>query len=491
MKRPSVQSLIYISIILFVLMFLVFCDYFSLDEPNMLWRLKSGTGWNDCFNQYVSEGRPIFGFFQLGALQIADTLANLKYFRIISVIVSSLFCLLIFYYLQKKGLHTISSFLVAVMVFALPGFSEFISWAQLYLLHLSTILSFIAGILVVEVFAKHLDEKELPKSKENIYIFFAIVLQLVSLFNYQPLALAFVIPAFILLILKPEIPAKKRIKFFLWISFFFILSMGIYYQFFKSVLHSFNVEMISRGDIGGFDPTKKVLWFFSILAEASKLHLLLFKNSLIANIFSMLFIGFLIRDVFKKRFLDLVLLFCFSVLLFFPHLIITESWGAARNFVLISFVFTIYLIVRIFEVLPIPSTRIAAIIGLLFISIMCFNIWEGWVKPMRKDYVVLHEFANNLPDIATDTLIVAYTLPLFDMHEKRSTLKWYADEFNAPLFFRVWPIEPGLKCLYHDTHADVPINKIEKMIRVIMIDTSAFDTTKINKKRFYLNLNYQ
>lgn len=416
------------------------------------------------------------------------TLANLKFLRIVSILFTFLFCLLIFVYLKKKGVQPNSAFLISVLIFSIPGFSVFMSWGQQYSHHFSSLLSFYAGMLTVAVFNTRLGEEGLSKSKENIYITVAIVLQIVSLFIYQSMSLAFVLPAFYTLLLKPDVLPKAKVRFFCSVILIFFITLAVYYKLFQSVLHSSGVGMTARGSREGYDLQGKLHWFLvHILKEASKLHLLLLKNAFLSSLFSFVLIGIIIRDLIKKRFMDILFLFVFAVLLFLPHLIITVSWGASRNFALISSIIIVYMIVRIFEFLPSPGLPVTLAVSSVFVLFMCLNIGEGWVKPMKKDYVFLYKFAEQMPAVSKDTIYVRYIQPKWELHEKKSFLKLYADEFNAPEFTFQWPIEPALKCLYQDSHPGISMETINTFIKVDSLNAPVMK----GKKGVLLDFNYQ
>jgi hypothetical protein len=487
MQRVIIYYRIYCCCILCGLIFLVFQNYFSLDEPNILWELRSGTGWTHFYKLFIADGRPIYGWLQLQAIAFAGTLADLKFLRIISVIFTFLFCLQIFNYLQKKGMSTAVAFITVALIFSLPGFSVFISWAQQYPHHFSSMLSFYAGTLVTDVFIFHLGENKLSRSTENKYIFLAIVLQLFSLFLYQSMALAFVIPAFFTLLVKQDASVKNRIRFFISFTLVFFIILGIYYKLFQSMLHSTGVAMTARGTNEGIAPLAKFQFFTGVLKEAGKLHLLLVKNAALNCLFALLILVIIIRDLIKQRFMDLLFLLVFATLLFLPHLLISVSWGASRNFVLISLILVFYTIVRVFELISTPSAPVALFISTLFLGLMFMNIGEGWVKPMKKDYAFMHDFVQQLPAVSKDTLFIKVKPPSWNLHEKKSFLRYYYDEFNAPEYYRVWPITPALKCLYQDTHPGISMDKINRLIQIDTVNSPLL----VNKKAVELNLNYQ
>jgi hypothetical protein len=488
MHKQNRVFLIFSALVLITLTCIVFQPYFSLDEPNILWSLRSGKGWNGYFYSFVADGRPIYGMFQLAGIELAGTLGNLKFLRIISILFTFLFCLLLFHYLKKKGVQPTIAFIMATMIFCLPGFSVFMAWGQQYSHHFSSLLSFFAGILTVAVFDKMLGEKSLSKSRENVYIITAVILQIVSLFIYQSMSLAFVLPAFYTLLLKQDALPKAKIRFFYSVVLIFFISLILYYKLFQSVLHSSGVGMTARGSREGYDLFDKVHWFtIHILKEASKLHLLLMKSSFFASLFSFVLIGILVRDLIKKRFLDILFLFAFSVLLFLPHLFITVSWGASRNFALISSIFSVYMVLRIFELLPTPNQFVSILVSSVFAGLLFINIGEGWVKPMKKDYAYLSKYAAHLPAITTDTLYVRYVPPrTWSFHENNSFLRLYSDEFNAPEFIFLWPVAPSLKCLYQDSHPGISMETINTFMKIDTLNAPSM----MGKPSVVLDFNY-
>jgi hypothetical protein len=488
MKKQSIWYCIYVCIVLLIVIVLAAQPYFSLDEPNIMWSLRIGEAWSGYFLLFVSGGRQLYGHMMLNALELAGTFENFKYFRILTILLLFLFCWLFFYFLRKKNIQKSVAFFISVLIFSLPGFTVYIGWTLFY--HcIAALLSLYAGMLVTAVFEKHLDAPALSKSKENVNISLAVVLQIISLFIYQGSALVFVVPAFITLLLHPATPAKKRIRFFAVTSFVFMICMVIYYKLFQSAVRSYNIPISERGKMGNVD-VKSKLWFFTkVIKDASKLHLLLIKNAALSYIFSFGLVFLIIRDLVKKRFLDILFLGVFSLLLFFPHLIIVESWGASRNFVFISLIFVFYIVIRLFEMIPAFSEAVAACVGLAFIGIMCMNLGEAWVKPMKQNYATIREFASHLPDVTTDTLFVKFARQSLNMHEKKSFLKQYSDEFNTPVFFNDWAVEPGLKCLYQDTHPEIALEKINKWIKISEMRKTDSVHRVFDRQHFFLKLN--
>jgi hypothetical protein len=465
---------------------LVFRNYFSLDEPNILWAYRTGVAWSDYYPRFVGEGRPLYGLFQIGGITLMGTLAKLKYLRLISILLTLLFCGLIFRFLRKKQMAPGLCWLVPVLIFCLPGFSVFMSWAQQYSHHLSSLLSFFSGMLLVKVYEENLNGTQLPRARKYVFLFAALLLQLISLINYQNSALSILLPVFFILFLHPHVPARNRIVFTAFVVITYFVFLAIYFKLFRWMLEGTNTDMTERGAFG-MDIAGKLSWFMYVLLEASKLHLLLIKSNVLSYLLSAAIAGFLIRDVLKRRLLELFFLLFFSILVFLPHLLIKQSWCASRNFCLISVILSFYLVLRSFEVIRAPSVLQAVLISLPFIGMMCLNISEGWVKPQKQDYDKLSDFVNALPVLNKGSLIVEVIPPEEKIHEPQSLLRCYRDEFNASVFFPTWPIEPAIKIMYNDKHPGIPSSEIEKRL-VVNVSPDGHFHSAVSDSVFQLNL---
>ncbi len=478
-----------LGIVLLLLSGVVFSEYLSLDEPAILWAFRSGNGWKDYLTRCLSEGRPIYGFLSAAGLHAAGTLTDLKYLRLINVLLSFLFCLLLFRYLAKNGVGHRIAFVSAALIFCLPSFSVFMCWAETFPMHISSMLSFFAGILVVRAMSKHLGETPLSTARERMYLFAAGGIQLVSLLNYQGLALAFMLPVFMTLILKPEISARNRLFFFMYCCFVFFICLGIYYKLYQTLILQYGSPMSQRGKLGT-DVIGKAKWFAYILIEASKLHLLLFKSVFVKYTFSILIGLILLRDVIKKRFLDLFLLFAVSILLFLPFLVIEESWGASRNFGLVAMAFVFYLVIRCFELIRTPSYWLTAAIVTPFVIILFANIAGAWVKPAHDDYEFIQAFSQKLPPMQGN-ILVAVTPPIWNMHEKHTYFKYYFDEYNHPVFTAIYTLEPAVKLFYQGKYPNFSAEDINKLLKVKKINGTEGDSLVVHQAVFRLDMNYK
>jgi hypothetical protein len=204
----------------------------------------------------------------------------------------------------------------------------------------------------------------------------------------------------------------------------------------------------------------------------------LLRREFIQYTFSIALSLFILRDLLKKRFLDLFFLFSFSILVFLPHLILKESWGATRNFSLITVLFSFYLALRCFEVLPSPGTLAALVCCLPFLFLMGYNISEGWIKPQRADYECLSRFVEKLPELKNEDILLEITLPPEHIHETESRLKLYCDEFNACVLYHDWPIEPALDLMYSAKYPGTGIPEIQKHLIVKIADSTGASSVK-------------
>ncbi len=465
--------------------FLLAKPYFFLDEPNILWEIKRGIAWENYFNRFISEGRPIYGWFVIKGLSIAETLSGVRYLRILSVLLTFIFCSLIYGFLKEKKMGDVSAFLISTLIFCLPGFSVFMVWSECFPQHVSSILSFCAGVLTVKVFGWMVQGERISKTKESFYILVALVLQVISLLNYQGLALAFILPGFFVLLLNSGVSMSLKLRFTKYYILIFFLSLGAYYLVYKSMLGSNQLEAASRGKMGT-DFAFKLKWFCGIFMEASSMHFLLFKWFLVRYLTAFFIFYILLRDAYKKRWSDLFFLFTFCVLSFLPHLLISESWGASRNFVLMSVLIVFYAIVRCVELFPFFKTQKALFFTIPFLIISFLNINYAFVEPVGSDYKYLKEKVAEIPLIKQDTISVTFTIPPFDMHSKNSFLRFYMDEFNVSPFSFEWPVAPAIKCFYSKLHPQVSIDQIETYLRIKPINNDVE-----RKGSIRMDLNYK
>jgi hypothetical protein len=485
--RASLLFWVLLAGVLLIVSGLVFQDYFFLDEPNILWSYRCGKAWSDYYPRFVGEGRPLYGILQIGAIGALGTLAKLKYLRIISVLLTFLFCSLLYFFLKKNKIEKGVALLVSALVFSLPGFSVFIGWAQSYPHHLSSMLSFFSGMLLTRAYLPYIDSEAKPASSKTLLLAAALVMQVVSLMNYQTTALALLLPGFFVLLLKNQSPARNRLIFMVcYVSAFFVF-LFVYYELFQFILSRTHIQIVDRGQLGG-DPAGKLIWFLKILTEASRLQLLLIKKGLLGYLLTAAIGFFVVRDLWKRRFLDLFFVFAFCVLAFFPHLLIRESWGASRNFCLLSVILSFYRVIRFFELVKAPSLTVALVIALPFIGMMCFNLSESWTGPQKEDYRQITALVNKLPALKEKNWTVEVIPPEFDYHERNSILRSYYDEFNAPVFLPLWPIEPTIQILYNDRFPTLPVSEVGKRLQIIISPDKTFHLPE-SDTTFRFNLN--
>jgi hypothetical protein len=440
--------------------------YFSLDEPNILWTAREGTAWTDYYYRFLGEGRPVYGLLQIGGIILAKHFSGFWIMRLLSLLLTLAFCILLFYYLRKLRFAEPLAFMTAALVFTLPGFSVFICWAEHFPHHLSSLFSFLSGMILVQVFLPADEDLLHPRKTVSLKIL-AGTLQLVSLMIYQGMALSILLPVFFVLLIRKDLDSNQRFRLFFLVTASYLVFLCVYYMLFKFMLNELGLQVTTRGELGA-DLAGKADWFGGILAEASKLHLLLLKKLVVKYTFSILLVLLLVRDLIKKRFLDIAFLFIFCVLVFLPHLLIRESWGASRNFNLIAILFVFYLVLRSFELIPIPSRNISLICVLPFLAMMYYSVKEGWLRPQEIDYKTLQTFVNTLPELNKQHILVEVKLPEEKIHERDSPLKLYYDEFNACVLFPGWPVGPAIKVLYSDSHPGISVAAIDKQLNIVV-----------------------
>ncbi|MFI5151363.1 MAG: hypothetical protein ACHQRM_16655 [Bacteroidia bacterium] len=260
--------------------------------------------------------------------------------------------------------------------------------------------------------------------------------------------------------------------------FFFLLALGIYYKVYTFLIeftHSIETERGKLGNnLSGY--ADKLRWFGSILTEASRMHLLLFKANKIRLLFTGIFIIILIRDLIRMKFMDLFFLLVFSMLLFLPHFLISVNWGASRNFVLISLIMFSYMALRLTQWMPKMNSPWLWLFIVPFTGILYLNVFTAWVVPQQKEYNCLKTFSEGLPLIkGGDSIRVSVISPAWDLHSGKSRLNFYKDEFNVPVCLHYWPVAPAVRVFYQDKNPQFSAEDIRKAIKVqVVTHDSAF-----------------
>jgi hypothetical protein len=469
MKLKYLRAALIIAPLLFFCM-LISKPYFFLDEPNILWEIKKGSVWTKYFDRFISEGRPFYGWIQLRFLEMAGSMQGMWILRITSILLSLLFLFQVFRFLCRERFPEETAFLYTVLTFCLPGFSLFMMWSECFPQHISSLVSFAAGSLTLRVFAWMLKGERISRTRENLFIVSAVVLQVLSLLNYQGMALVFILPGFFALLLNPGAEPRLRMRFLFYYLITFFAALAVYYTIYKSMLAQQHIEMVGRGKMG-HDYIGKAWWFLEIGLKASTLHLFLFKPFLIQRLLSLFIFFLLLRDAYKKRWMDLFFLVAFSVLSFLPHLLIAESWGATRNFVLMGMIILFYTVLRSSELLPFLKKPFSMVLTLPFIALLFVNGYYAFLKPVEEDYHFVYSKVKELPVLQQDSLAIQVKVPVYNMHEKTSFLRSYCDEFNVSPLHYEWPVAPSIKNFYSELHPEIAPARIEQLVKVETKDT--------------------
>jgi hypothetical protein len=480
----------YVLGVLIITGLILFKNYFSLDESELIWENFNGPGPFGGFKRFVSEGRIIYGVFMMATFKVVTTLEALKYIRLLGIAINFFTCFFVFKFLKNKGVVPSLAFLIAVCIFTLPGFSSFMAWAECYPLTFAFLASFYAGTLAVKIFARSLDFAAPRPAKGNLSLLLIFVLEITALFIYQTYALAFLLPVFFVIVLKKTYSTfRQRIMFLMSNLVVFFLCIGIYYKLYHSIITAYNIPLTDRA-VYTRNYFEKLTWFRRQLLEASKLQFILFKKIWLQYFACVIMAAVLIRDIVKKRVFDIILLAFFCVLVFFPMLMLESDWSATRYIFLISALMGSYILIRIFEIIPV-SYLVTATISTVFIIAMCINLDEGWVKPEREDYKYMKDFVEQLPATPAEGITVEVLSPLSDkLKANHSFLRHYGDEFNDPIFGHVWPIAPAMRVMYKEAHPEIPYVDINGKMSIKIIKDAKEFSPPVPGKLYNLDLNF-
>ena len=131
-------------------------------------------------NLYLSQGRPVSGFFAKFVFSFIDSINDLLYLHILGSVTLGLFALGCFYYFSQFSTNNITIALVSIVpILVSPGFLLISAWAVMSIAIISIAPAVIAAILVAS-------------QSQKVSNFQIAILLLVSFLSYPPMAIIFI-----------------------------------------------------------------------------------------------------------------------------------------------------------------------------------------------------------------------------------------------------------------------------------------------------------
>ncbi len=417
-----------------LLNFGIFKDYAFRDAHEYIWTADNSLIFK---NEFIQGGRFLLGIiceFVYGYL--CDSISDLKWIRLFSLITSVIFSIQIFSFLLKEKLKVYESALFSFLILTIPSFTVYIGWTATHEIPLILNLSFFAGLLLL----KALDKK-------NIYLNYliALLLVLVSLCIYQPAATAFLIPFIFSTVLTKKLSIKKIISLLI----FLVIAFTLYFFIFKLSLNWYHLEPTKRSEIEIIKLPLNIIIFY-----LKEMRMLLYGNGILISpilffiIGAFSFLGFF-YSIYQKRVktLHFFLFISFLILVFplsyAPNILSSTNYVCSRTIATAAIILLFYQFIFLRELRLKNASLKYPILILTLITIILSSINQNIyiAKIQNKEYNAIKRAFNKVPLNSNKKIIIIKPKEDF-LQEFKFYKRIYADEFAQVSSSRIWVPKP-------------------------------------------------
>ena len=376
------------------------------------------------------------------------TIENLKFFRLLAIILCVLFSTQIFHFFTKKGLKNMESVLFALLVLALPSFSIYYAWTTTLHVAFVLIFCFYSGQLLLDEF---LNGKIISKR-----IVLAFLLVFLSINIYQSIVTALILPFVFHIIITKDFKLKIAIKFLVFTGLIYV----IYFIIFKLSLIGLDINIPNRTSPDLIDIPKKIIKFYLIelrtLVANSGFVILPIISFVIGTI---CFLGFFIKKLITKEsliyivFLGFVLAYGYS-----PNILSGQDYFSIRTIATSAVIvlFFQFWFLRDLSIKYKPLKPLILILPILLLGFSSHNQNHYLAGLQHKEYLILKkEFLS--VDIEKYKKIQVI-IPKHDFLQTQNYYKQGAtDEFGRLSSARDWAVK-HLFCQLHWEAQDIDDN---------------------------------
>jgi hypothetical protein len=431
-------------------------DYLLTDEAYMLWYQADH---HTVFNIFHSEGRSLTGWLEQWLFGMSAEAANVKYIRLLSLAECALSMLYLSYvlrYLQKSGLSISDGLIDCTLAFFAASLSSVIciGWAVCTEIFIPMVLGLAAGMLLYRQIMK---DPVLIKIPVRIS-WQVLVLGIVALFFYQSTYSFFLLPFYLLFLVRKD----GRLTRPLYIAlFFYFASFGLYYILFKLLLKVTGVVAADR-TILMFDPLNRLSFFFSFpMNQAFNINAFFDSGSVLSQaVFPVLLVAWVIYVLFSRRGQTMKnvrylagMIVCW-ILGYLPLLIARENFGPYRTMIVLS----IMVFLMLGEVLLsfLKGRRGKEV--LVFVIVVVLLVRGGYVykaylaDPLREEFRIVQKEVRKgyRPGIRR----VIFLLAPENGFQSSFGIDHFKDEFGMPSTHKDWTPEPLIKQLVYEMTGD-------------------------------------
>lgn len=437
----------FIPLLFVVIYYRVFiADYAYLDELYQLWNHHTIAN----YTLFVTQGRWFTGILFQKLFGAIDTIAQLKYIRIISlvgwIITTGVWMYLFDKWATVMGLNKRIVLLSTVFFVCSLPVAITIGWASCFEIFLAVLTGLVSGHLLFDKLIHQKEHIELP----TLTILMVTVLGVTSLFIYQSGFGIFLLPFFIYYIHKKQAKPDRLVVIGIVVYLFVYV---VYYLLFKYSLNHLHIQASNRVGVS-IDFWSKLSYFFSgPLPQAFTVNFLYSYRSILSQIlFPVLFGGWIIcvfilhkQQTILQELSYIVIVLLLLALLYLPSMIALENFASYRTLLVLNLAAFILLIDTAFQFISKDMIQKQVVISLSILMIVLgfYNYNRQLVQPLQAEYAALRSYIQNKYRPAIQN--VYFIRPDKYLLANKYHIQTARDEFGVPSTYRDWVPEPMVK----------------------------------------------
>lgn len=398
-KQIITKCFVYFSVATTVCLFLnvdILKEYIFLDANELIYTASRDSKFH---NLFIENGRHLLGYWsEYLYANLCKTITSLKWVRLATLICSVIFSCQIFRFLISQGLNQFESFLFAITILALPSFTIYYSWSATAQIPLLLILNFYAGTILLKALSK----------KQNLVLmsFISFTIVLITLFTYQSVVMAFILP----FIFKTVITNKLDYKSGIYLLTFTFISFVSFYILFKLLTSINNLDAAGRTSLNLFSLPKKIIKFylFECVTLIKNSGFLMFSKTFLI-LGSMCFLGFFYYNIKKnKSWIFKLILLAVLPLSYAPNLLSSQSYFSLRTIAVTAIIICFYqfwmlkTLCNKYEFLK----KVLVIVPFTLLILSYYNQHNYVAGIQYKEYKVLKNVFKSTTVISNEKLII-------------------------------------------------------------------------------------
>jgi len=485
MKLYIIQTICVI-LLFFIFWPVFFADYAYTDEAHQLWHNDD----NSNFIMVFVQGRGLTGLIMKKLFATFSTISELKWIRVISFTGWVMAVLIWNFVLNSwKKIFNLNEHWVFFLSICLPCSASVaisVGWgASLVELSLAFIAALLSGhLLFINTYGKN--GIRIPPVK----IFLVIVLVLSSLFLYQPMTGAFLLPFFLCHL---YVPFKKIDRaMYIGVGFYLAISL-LYFILFKYSLAAYGIGANDRTELS-VNPLGKLSFFFSQpLAQAFSFNFLYNMHGIFSQAFYPVMFAAWIFSVFAFnryekpafKFACIISMLLLMMLIYISVMLPRENFASYRTMLCLNLAGTMLLADVILRLTA--KSRIKNIVpyvacGIVVVVAWCnFNL--NYITPLKKEYQALHTYFQQNYDSSKTKIY--FIRPQDNLFKRLYNQNLYKDEFGLPSTYKDWTPEPLIKQMIFESTGN---REKAKQIPVINLPVEERDSVKTDKASLIIDV---